>query len=103
MKKKVFLMSDGKPKMTKQFGLKFKKLFFFIFMYQNKFLSYNAPSGNDPKSSLPEPLKLFLDFFLEKILKIEKPMQIFSQKCLYALLKAPHFKNKLLINLNKGE
>ena len=57
------------------------------------------PSGNDPKSSLPErvpgaerpeilskqfPLKIFLDFFLEKILKIEKPMQIFSQKCLYA-------------------
>ena len=31
-------------------------------------------------------------------------MQIFSQKCLYAwILKAPHFKNKLLINLNKGK
>ena len=31
-------------------------------------------------------------------------MQIFSQKCLYAwILKAPHFKNKWLINLNKGE
>ena len=49
-------------------------------------------------------LKIFLDFFSEKILKIEKPMQIFSQKCLYAwILKAPHFKNKLLINLNRGE
>ena len=60
----------------------------------------NYPSGNDPKSSLPErrapgaerpeilskqfSLKIFLDFFLEKILKIEKPMQICSQKCLYA-------------------
>ena len=50
------------------------------------------------------PLKIFLVFFLEKILKSEKPIQSFSQKCLYAwILKAPHFKNKLLINLNKGE
>ena len=81
---------------------------------------YLASSSNAPKSSLPVrrapgakrpeilskqfPLKIFLDFFLEKILKIENPMQIFSQKCLYAwILKALHFKNKLLINLNKGE
>ena len=61
------------------------------------------PSAERPEIlSKQFPLKIFLDFFLEKILKIEKPMQIFSQKCLYAwILKAPHFKNKLLINLNK--
>ena len=63
------------------------------------------PSAERPEIlSKQFPLKIFLDFFLEKILKIEKPMQIFSQKCLYAwILKAPHFKNKWLINLNKGE
>ena len=45
-----------------------------------------APSAERRAEILSKqfPLKIFLDFFLEKILKIEKPMQIFSQKCLYA-------------------
>ena len=58
-----------------------------------------VPSAYDPKSSLPDrrapsagrlkilskqfPLKIFLDFFWEKILKIEKPTQFPFLKNVY--------------------